>query len=32
MAQDLINVYQYHWPQKVSPKNSIHNPSFEVCM
>jgi hypothetical protein len=31
MAQDPIDVYQYHWPQKVSPKNSTHNPSFEVC-
>jgi hypothetical protein len=26
----LINVYQYHTPLKISPKNSIHNPSFEI--
>jgi hypothetical protein len=28
IAQDSIDVYQYHWPQKNSPKNSTHNPSL----
>ncbi len=32
MAQNSIDVYQYHWTQKVSQKNSTHNPSFEICM
>jgi hypothetical protein len=32
MVLDLIHVYQYHTPQKKSPKNSIHNLSFEVYM
>jgi hypothetical protein len=32
MAIDLIDVYQYHQPQNISPKNSAHNFSFEVCM
>jgi hypothetical protein len=32
MAIDSIYVYQYHWSQKISPKNSTHNFSFEVCM
>jgi hypothetical protein len=32
MVLDLIQVYQYHTPLKNSPKNSIHNPSFEVYM
>jgi len=27
---DLIDLYQYHTPLKISPKNSIPNPSFEV--
>jgi len=27
---NLIDVYQYHSPLKKSPKNSIHNPSFEI--
>jgi hypothetical protein len=32
MALDSIDVYQNHWPQKNPPKNSMHNPSFEICM
>jgi hypothetical protein len=27
---DFIDVYQYHTPKTISPKNSTHNPSFEV--
>ncbi len=27
---DLFDVYQYHIPLKFSPKNSIHNLSFEI--
>jgi len=30
MVLDLIHVYQYHIALKNSPKNSTHNPSFEV--
>jgi len=31
MVLDLIHIYQYHKPlKKNSPKNSIHNLSFEV--
>jgi hypothetical protein len=29
---DLIDIYQYHKPLKIWPKNSIHNPSFDVYM
>ncbi len=32
MAWNSIDVYQYHWPQKNSWKNSTHNLSFELCM
>jgi hypothetical protein len=32
MVLDLIHVYQYHTPQKKSPKKFTHNPSFEVYM
>jgi hypothetical protein len=28
MAIDLIDVYQYHWAQNISPKNSTHNFNF----
>jgi hypothetical protein len=28
MALDLVDVYQYHPPQKNSPQNSIVNPNF----
>jgi hypothetical protein len=30
MALYSIDVYQYHSPQKHSPTNSTHNPSFQV--
>jgi hypothetical protein len=32
MVLDLIDVYQFHSPQKNSIKNSTHNLSFEIYM
>jgi hypothetical protein len=32
MVLDLIHVYQYHTPLKISPKNSTHNLNFEIYM
>jgi hypothetical protein len=32
MVLDLVDVYQYHSPQKNSLQNSTHNFSFEVCL
>jgi hypothetical protein len=29
MALDFIDVYQYHSPLKISPKNSTRHPNFE---
>jgi hypothetical protein len=30
MAIYSIEVHEYHSPQKISPKNFTHNPSFEI--
>jgi hypothetical protein len=32
MVMDLVDVYQYHSPQKNSLQNSIYNFSFEIYL